>query len=97
MLRHFIWMHEMVYTVAGQPAVYDDISITLFGYKLAMEAQKRPSGHSRHSTSKSLWGMQSYMARSQSMHSMLWLQQLEHGRVPWADREAIFKFRRALV
>ena len=27
-LHKVVWLHELVYTVAGQPAVYDDITIT---------------------------------------------------------------------
>ena len=40
--RHVTWPHEVVYTVAGKPVVYDDISLSLFvrGYLIVMDGEK---------------------------------------------------------
>ena len=42
-LRNITWPHEFMYTVAGQPAVYKELSITVFmsGHLLVMETSKQ--------------------------------------------------------
>ena len=41
--RHVTRPHEVVYTVAGKPVVYNDISLALFvnGYLIVMEGEKQ--------------------------------------------------------
>ena len=36
------WLHEVVYSAAGKPAVYDEISMALFvhGYLIEMEGER---------------------------------------------------------
>ena len=95
-----MWPHELVYTAEGQPAIYDSIAVPLFvsSHMQAMEAGKpavRPlmAAHVVELMGDDkLYGWEYVCA----FHAV-WLQQLEHGRITWADKDAKLKFQRVLV
>ena len=76
------WLHEVVHTVAGKPAVYDDISMPLFvqGYLIVMEDEKEAvrdqmASHLQDLMSDSeLYGWN----KVQTYHAV-WINQLEQG------------------
>ena len=88
MTRQVTWPHEVVYTVAGKAAVYDDISMPLFmqGYLIVMEGKKEAvsaqmaSHHKDLVTDSELYGW----VKVQAYH-VVWRNQLEQCQVSWDD------------
>ena len=41
-VKKVIWLHEVIYTVAGKPAAYEELSIPLFmhDYLIIMQSEK---------------------------------------------------------
>ena len=46
-VRKVTWLHEVVYTLEGKPAAYQDISVPLFvpGYLITMDSQDTTTKH----------------------------------------------------
>ena len=92
--------HELMYTADGQLAMYNSLFVPLFfsGYMQVMvnggsEARYQTSTHFVELMSDAeLYGWEAVHA-----FRVVWLQQLEHGRVNWADEETKQKFQRVFM
>ena len=90
----------MVYTAMGKPAEYEGISLVFFisGY-LAVMATEKPSIHSlmlQHCQDL-MSDVELYNWELVRAFHAIRLQQLEQGRVTWANEHVKLKYRRALV
>ena len=90
----------VVYTSTGQPAVYEEMSVTLFVSGLLMVMAREKIAIKPYM----LQHMQELMEDAESYgweliraYHAIWLQQLEQGRVSWPDEEKKMKYHRALV
>ena len=88
-----------MYTATGQPAVYEDLSITLFlSMYLAIKEMAKPAlkpTMARHL--KELMADAEVYGWIPVRAYHVWLQQIENGRAQWIDVDAKLEFRRALV
>ena len=99
-VRKVDWPHHVVYTSAGKPASYQDISIPLFvqRYVIRMESEdstirQRMAAHLNVLVSAAdLYRCD----RTRAFHSV-WLNQLEQGRCTRMDNEEKLRFCRVLV
>ena len=94
------WPHELVYMAAGRPAVYQDLSVTLFvsGYLAVMDTVKpslRPI-MSKHLKELILDAEVHGWALVRAYH-MVWLQQIVNGKAMKADTDGKPELCRALV
>ena len=97
-LHKITWTHKVIYTCTGQPAEYDQLSITIFvsGFLMVMILEKqsvRPY---------MLQHLQDLMADAdlygwepiRAFHA-IWFQQLEQSHVTWDNEEVKLKYQRA--
>ena len=85
------WPHELVYTATVQPAVYEDLSVTVFvsGYLAIMETVKpvRKPFILRH-LKDLMADTEVYGWATVHAYHAVWLQQIENGRAQWMDVDA---------
>ena len=95
-LKKVTWPHEWVYMASGQPAVYEDSSITLFvfGYLAVMEVVKPDLKPIMARDLKELMtNAEVYGWAPVWTYHAIWLQQIVNGRAQWTDVDAPLEFR----
>ena len=99
-LKKITWPHEVVYTSAGKPASYQDMSVPqfMYGYLLVMDSEEADIRVQMDSHLKALMSdAQLYGWKCTRAFHGVWLNQLEQGRCTLFDEEAKLQFHRMLV
>ena len=80
-VRKVAWLHEVVYTAAGKPASYQDISIpqSVHGYMIIMEGEEVAIKERLVSHIKFMSDAKLYSWECRAFHG-IWLNQLQQGR-----------------
>ena len=94
-LKKVIWLHELVYMATDQPAVYKDLSVTLFvsGYLAIMEMVKRSINLIMVKHLKELMAnVEVYGWTPMRVYHAVRLQQIENGRAQWSDADVKKEF-----
>ena len=89
----------MVYTSAGQPAMYDDMSANLFvtGYLTVMAEEIHEVKPYIIHIQVLMEDVKLYGWEPVRAYNAVWLQQMEQARASWTDEEKKMKFHKALV
>ena len=99
-LNKITWLHNVVYTSAGKPTSYQDMSVPQFvyGYVLVMDSEEADIRVQMASHLKGLMSdAQLYgWHRTRAFHG-IWLNQVEQGRCTRFDEEAKMQFCRMLI
>ena len=99
-VKRVTWPHEVVYSAAGKPAAYEDLSIPLFikGYRIVMKGEegaikdKMATHLEELMADTELYGWQRVRA-----YHRVWLKQREQGWATWQDEDVKLTFQHALI
>ena len=98
-VKRIMWPHEVVFTLAGKPASYEEPNpLFVQGYLIVMKDEKEAVRVKMASYLKDLMGDAELYGweRVRDYHGV-WLNQLEQGWATWEDEEEKVRFWHGLI
>ena len=98
-IKKVLWLHELVFTPEGQPAVYKSLSAMAFinGYLTIMSLLKDSLRYKMAVHLQEIEDGETFGWPVVRVYNTVWLQHLEQGRATWNDEVTRLKLRWALV